>query len=250
MITQPLFLGTFSLYAIILSALAAGGLFLSWRLADDQRPLIIDAGIGILFLGLLGARVGFVLRNSSYFLEHPGQIPQFWLGGLSWVGALIGSGLALLGIHLILKEPLGELADQYIPLMGLLTVGTWLISWGTKSGYGFETGSWFGIPVQDLYGFTLKRWPLPILGAGLTGGWVLGVLLFPVKRQRQPGFRALVATVGVVIINGLISFLKDDPAPVLWGLRWESWFSIIVLVVSVICYLFIKERIKDERTGN
>lgn len=234
MITQPLFLGTFSLYAIILSGFAALGLFLSWWLAEDKRTFILDAGIGIIFISLLGARTGFVLRNLAFFLDNPGQMPQFWLGGLSWPGALIGAGLAAVGIHLIWKEPLGELADHYLPLVGVLSFAVWILSWGTGIGYGPELTAWYSITVQDLYGFTLKRWPLPILGAFLSGGWFAGVILFPIKRQRDPGFRALVGTAGLLAINGLISFFKVDPAPVLWGLRWESWFSLIVLVVIVI----------------
>ncbi len=238
MITQPLFLGTFSLYAIILSGTAALGLFLSWWLAEDKRTFILDAGVGIIFVSLLGARMGFVLRNLAYFLDHPGRIPQFWLGGLSWPGAFIGAGLAVLGIHLIWKEPLGELADHYLPLMGVMAFGVWLLSWGTGIGYGPEVEAWYGITAQDLYGYSLKRWPLPILGALLSGGWIAGVILFPIKRQRDSGFRALVGMAGILAITGVISFFKVDPAPVLWGLRWESWFSIFFLA-SIMTYFFV-----------
>ncbi|MCD6425519.1 MAG: prolipoprotein diacylglyceryl transferase [Anaerolineales bacterium] len=246
MITQPLFLGTFSLYSIILSGTVALGLFLSWWIAEDKRTFILDAGLGIILTSLLGARVGFVLRNLVYFLEHPGQMPQFWLGGLSWPGALIGAGLAVVGIHLIWKEPLGELADQYLPLLGMMAFGTWLVSWGTGIGYGPEVEAWYGILVQDLYGLSLKRWPLPILGALLSGGWTAGVILFPIKRQRDHGFRALTGTAGLLAINGVISFFKIDPVPVLWGLRWESWFSLISLAIIMIYLFMARTDEKDE----
>jgi len=245
-ITQPLFLGTFSLYAIILSGTAALGLFLSWRLVEDKRTFILDAGLGIILVGLLGARMGFVLRNLAYFLDHPGLMPQFWLGGLSWPGAFIGAGLAVVGIHLIWKEPLGELADQYLPLMGVMAFGVWLLSWGSGIGYGPEVEAWYGITVQDLYGYSLKRWPLPILGAFLSGGWIAGVILFPIKRQRDPGFRALAGMAGITAITGALSFLKVDPAPVLWGLRWESWFSIISLTSIMTYFFFTRTNEKNE----
>ena len=250
MITQPLFLGTFSLYAIILSGIAALGLFLSWWLAEDKRVFILDAGLGIIFGSLLGARTGFVLRNLAHFLDHPGRMPQFWLGGLTWPGALIGAGLTFVGIHLIWKEPLGELADQYLPLMGVTAVGAWLLSWGTGIGYGPEVEAWYGIMVQDLYGYSLIRWPLPILAALLSGGWIAGVILFPIKRQRDPGFRALVGMAGIIAINGVISFFKVDPAPVLWGLRWESWFSLIVLIIIVIYFLITRNDESNEGSNS
>ncbi|NQS90980.1 MAG: prolipoprotein diacylglyceryl transferase, partial [Chloroflexi bacterium] len=94
MITRPLFLGVLPPYAILLSISAALGLFLSWWLAKDDRPFLLDAGIGILTISLIGARIGFVIRNLTYFLKHVGEMPQFWLGGLSWPGALIGAVLA------------------------------------------------------------------------------------------------------------------------------------------------------------
>lgn len=246
MITQPLFLGTFSLYAIILSSAAALGLLLSWLLIEDKRPFFLDAGSGIILVSLISARVGFVLRNLSYFLEYPGQIPQFWLGGLSWPGALIGAVLGLVGIHLIWKESLGELADLYLPLLGVMSVGIWLLTWWSGIGFGPEVGAWYGITVQDLYGYSLKRWPLPIMGAFLSGAWVAGVILFPIKRHRNSGFRTLIGMAGLLVVNVVISFFKVDPAPYHWGLRWESWFSLISLFGIVIYFIITRTDEKDE----
>ena len=139
---------------------------------------------------------------------------------------------------MIWKEPLGELADNYLPLIGVMAFGVWLFSWGTGIGYGPEIEAWYSITVQDLYGYSLKRLPLPILGALLSGGWIASVILFPIKRQRDPGFRALVGMAGIIVITGVISFFKVDPAPVFLGLRWESWFSIIALT-SIMTYFFL-----------
>ena len=242
MITEPLLGGFLTLYAVIFSLSAAGGLYLSIWLYKDEKILLLDAGLGILFFSLIGARLGFViLRNISYFKINPTEIPQLWLGGLSWPGAMMGAVISLALIHLIWKEPLGELADQLLPLFGLMVVAVWLTSWGGGIGYGPITDAWYGLPVRDRLGLLSWRWPLPILGTSFSGLWVTGAILFPLKKVYKTGSRALIAMAGVSGINLIFSIFKADPAPYYLGLRWESWFSILFLVAAVILIFILKD---------
>jgi prolipoprotein diacylglyceryltransferase len=240
MITEP-FLGDFiTLYAILFSATAAGGLLLSIWLYRGEKLLLLNAGLGVLFFSLMGARIGFVLRNLSFFIINPLEIAQLWLGGLSWPGAIFGGVIALVVIHLIWKESLGELADHLLPLFGLLVVAAWLTSWGAGLGYGPVTDAWFALPVYDRLGLLTWRWPLPILGALFSGLWITGAILVPLKKTHKPGSRALLAMAGTAGINLVISIFKVDPAPIFLGLRWESWFSILFLGVSAIFFFFFR----------
>ena len=241
MITEPLLGGFLTLYAVIFSVSAAGGLVLSILLHREDRILLLDAGLGVMFFSLIGARIGFVLRNFSYFKINSVEIPQLWLGGLSWPGALLGAAVALAAIHFIWKEPLGEMADHLLPLYGLLVVAAWLTSWGAGVGYGPITDAWFGLPVRDQLGLLIWRWPLPILGALFSGLWVTGSILFPLKRNHKPGSRALIALAGTTGINLIVSIFKVDPAPIFRGLRWESWFSILFFAAPVIVYFLLKD---------
>ena len=176
-------------------------------------------------------------------------MPQIWLGGLSWLGALMGAGIALLSIHLIWKEPLGEMADSYLPLAGTIAVAIWMTGWGAGVGYGPRTDAWFGIPVRDLFGVIENRWPLPILGAMLSAGWITGLVLLPLKQWNvKPGWRAVLGTTGIVVINGVISLFRVDPAPLLWGLRGEVWFSIALLVCIAGIILNQRNSTNDEKT--
>ena len=229
MIAEPLLWGLFPLYSIILALSAAAGLGISAWLAEDRKRLLVEAGMGILVASLLGARSGYVIRNFPYFLEHAGQITQFWLGGLTWPGALIGAGAGLWGAHRIMKEPIGEMADNLLPLFGILIVAIWITGWGIGIGYGPPTDAWFGIPVKDIFGLRDFRWPIPIIGGLLSGGWIAGSILVPLKRTKGPGFRAVLGLTGIIAINGLISLFRVDPAPILFGLRWETWISFLIL---------------------
>ncbi|MCD4801984.1 MAG: prolipoprotein diacylglyceryl transferase [Anaerolineales bacterium] len=249
MITQPFILDIFPLYSIILTCSAALGLGLSAWMAAERKRFIVDAGIGLIFVSLLGARIGYVFLNFSFFRNHASQIPQIWLGGLSWPGALMGAGAALLGIHLIWKEPLGELADSYLPLVGTVAAAIWMTGWGAGVGYGPRTSAWFGIPVRDLFGVVENRWPLPILGTVLSAGWITGLILLPLKQWNvKPGWRAVLGFIGIVVINGIISVFRVDPSPLLWGLRGETWFSIALMVCIVGIILNQRNSTNDEKT--
>ena len=201
--------------------------------------------MGILVVSLLGARASYVIRNFPYFLEHAGQIPQLWLGGLTWPGAVIGAGAGLWGAHQIWKEPIGELADRLLPLFGIMTLVIWITGWALGMGYGPPTDAWFGIPVKDIFGLKDFRWPLNIIGAVLSGGWIAGSILFPLKRTRGAGFRAAVGLTGIVGITGLISLFRVDPAPRLIGLRWETWTALVFLGVIAGVYT-LKGKVSDD----
>jgi prolipoprotein diacylglyceryltransferase len=231
-ITQSLLGGILTPYTIILSISAAAGLAISYWLAKEEGSFLLDAGLGILLASLLGARAGFVLINLSYFLNNPGEIPQLWLGGLTWPGALLGAAAALVLVHLVWKHSLGELCDSYLPLFGLLSITVWFTGWGAGIGYGPVVNAWFGIPVRDSLGLLAKRWPLPILGGVLTGAWIAGAMLFPLPRWRKPGSRSVIAVGGLGGINLLLSMFRVDPSPSLLGVRLESWFSLLLLLAA------------------
>jgi prolipoprotein diacylglyceryltransferase len=245
-IIKPLLLGTFTPYAIILSACAALGLLLSWLLGGKDQEHFVDGGIILALLMLIGARLALVVRDFSYFQERPIEIPQLWLGGLSWFGTVLGAAAGILLVHLIWKEPLGELVDSYLAFYGLMAAGIWLTGWGSQSGYGPTTESWFGIPVKDIFGQVKNRWPLPILGGVLSAAWTAGVIFFPLKRRMNPGFRGMMGVAGLILINGIASFFRVDPAPSLWGLRYESWLSILLFAGTLLYFYLIRPKDRND----
>ncbi len=241
MITQTILGGFLTPYAIILSLSAAAGLGLSIWLYQGEKVFLLSAGLLVLAFSLAGGRVGFVLRNLAYFKNNLADIPQLWLGGLSWPGALLGAAISVLFVHWIWKESPGEVADSLLPLFCLVLLTIWMTGWGGGIGYGPETEAWFGIRVQDQFGLISHRWPLPILGAVFSTLWILGVFFFPLKRTIWDGFRMLVSIAGAAGINLVISVFRVDPAPRWMGLRWESWFSVLFLLIALGSVFFLKD---------
>lgn len=68
-----------------------------WGALDRPTPAEIDDFVLWATLGIvLGGRIGYVLfYNFSHYLEHPGEIPMLWRGGMAFHGGLLGSVVAM-----------------------------------------------------------------------------------------------------------------------------------------------------------
>ena len=86
----PSQLQTFTLALAL--AIVAGIGWSAWRL-PDQRGAVVDAGLGALAGGVIGARLLHVLLNWSYFAYNTGEIIRLRSGGLDWrAGGRVDSG--------------------------------------------------------------------------------------------------------------------------------------------------------------
>ena len=76
-----------------------------------------------------------------------------------------------------------------------------------------------------------RRWPIQALGSILS---VLSVVVAEWLRARRwlltPGRSAILGVGGISLVNFIISLFRVDPAPYLWGLRWESWFAMLITI--------------------
>lgn len=50
-------------------------------------------------IGLLGARLYYVLFELGYYLQNPGQILAIWNGGIAIYGGLIAGGVRYIGMQ-------------------------------------------------------------------------------------------------------------------------------------------------------
>lgn len=242
-ISSPLFAGMISNYSLLISLFCMLGLTLSvWR-TRERKFFVTQAGSGLLLGALLGARLSYGLQNWGYFRGNLIELPQIWLGGLTWPGALFGALLVLALIHRVGRIPFLSLLDIFLPLWGTAAGALWLTGWGAGIGYGPRTESWFGIPVRDLTGALALRWPLPLVGAALSAAWTGVCLLLPsFRRGSWQRWRGLAGLAGLLLINGLLSFFRVDPAPRWIGVRWETWISwFVLLVASGMVWLLIKD---------
>jgi len=217
---------------------------------QPSRGRIVDAYIGALVLGLVGARVAHVALNWDYLTDNTSEIWVISAGGLDWHGALWGG---LLGLALVrwtqtllsrwLHRPLPDhptfhpLLDSLTPALPLIGLGGWIGCLAAGCGYGNEVDT------------LAPRYNTPYFGMLLCGiGFVL-VLLSVIWRRRSPDdtrnprrFWLLVVILSMGML--LIGFYRADHTIVVYGLRADQLLDVIMLLWGLVLLFRSRDYIK------
>jgi prolipoprotein diacylglyceryltransferase len=225
------------------------GLGLLWTILPvTPFPKVVQARFKAGLIALVGAfvcgRIGYILINWNYFRLNAAEIPQVWLGGISWFGALVGGCLAVPVIAKKTQKSAGELADELRPLFASIVVSAWLAGWMTGYAYGVEVNDWWGIRSVDEWGIIAPRWPTQLVGAvsALSFHWIFDQFT-ALKRIRIDGLAALLELGGFALTLLAISPFRGDPMPVWSGMRLDilaSSFYVILCIISVLTLLMKK----------
>ena len=82
-------------FGVIIAAGILAALQLSTKEAKKkglEEDTVIDMALWAIPIGLLGARLYYVLFELGYYLQNPGQILAIWNGGIAIYGGLIAGG--------------------------------------------------------------------------------------------------------------------------------------------------------------
>jgi phosphatidylglycerol---prolipoprotein diacylglyceryl transferase len=198
----------------------------SWRLVDGAILTLLGC--------LIGSRLAFAVFHSAYFFNHPLEVLEFWLGGLSWPGAFAGAVLTIFILAWVWHMPVAKLADGLAPLFPPLAIGIWLGCWQAGIAYGASApaGSWWAMPALDETGIFSFREPLQLLAA-------FSLLLFFVILENnlrlfyRPGQFTAITSLGLSINLLLFSRFRADPVPLWHGLRTDILAGILFVLISL-----------------
>jgi phosphatidylglycerol:prolipoprotein diacylglycerol transferase len=115
----PLTIPTYGLFVALGFAVA---LFVTVKIGKTRgfdSAQIMDMGFIIILCAIIGSRLGYVLLNPSYYLNHPLDIIKTWQGGLVFSGGLV---LVVLVMSWYLKHhnlPYWKTADLWAPGMAI-----------------------------------------------------------------------------------------------------------------------------------
>lgn len=233
---------------IIAIALVAG--FLVFKKLATRRGVaeekIYDFVFWLVVAGVVGARLYAVGLFWSYYANHLSEIFKIWEGGLAIHGAILAGALATIIWSKKNKINFFKLVDLTVPALALgQAVGRW--------------GNYFN---QELFGRpTEKSWGIFIAPENRPAAYInstyfqptffyesvlnlvlFTVLFFTVKKSQRQGLTTGIYLCGYALIRFGMEFLRIDETPILWGLRFPQWASLIALICGIVLIFMVIRR--------
>lgn len=219
-------------YGIIIVA----GIFISALFAKAEfkrrgfSPDIVDDILfAILPIGVVGARLWYVIFEWEYYGAHPKEIIDIRGGGLAIQGGIL---FGLIGLYLFSKRkklPMIDLMDILVPSLALAqAVGRWG-NFANAEAHGYETDLPWGIIIDGV-----KVHPT-FFYESLGDFLIFLFLIFYRKKNPDKGRQSAIYFICYGILRFFVEGLRTDSLYVL-GLRTAQIMS-IVFIVAGICLL-------------
>jgi hypothetical protein len=215
----------------------------SSRRQETYLEFLLLGGLASLAGGLLGARLGYVFLNWSYYANHTSEIIRLQAGGLDWGGGVFGAVVFVMLVCGLYDQMPHPLLNDLLPFFAILVVVLWLAAGFSSIYYGPEhTRSWWTVSPLDQLGRTTPRVPLHLLAAifsAAAGLWLdqsCPRLLIPYRFETFAGLEMLLLL--------LLSFFRADPVAPIAGLPCDRVFSIayLALILALLAWKVIRRR--------
>ena len=192
----------------------------------------IDAGLAALAVGLILARMGFVVLHWEYYASKPFEILWFWQGGLSWVSGALGAILGLGLFCLLTRHPFWSLADTLAMPGMVIALASWsgCLADGCAYGRALDSPLWAS-PTPDMFGARIPRWPTQMVGlvysllALVLLYWLAGLI-------SKQGILACISLSLIAAGAFVLSFTRSDPIILLSGIRLDTLGSAAILLLG------------------
>ncbi|MCC7452251.1 MAG: prolipoprotein diacylglyceryl transferase [Anaerolineae bacterium] len=219
---------------------------MAFRQPDQRSRLMrwLDALLGAVVVGIIGARAFHVWLNWSYFSVHTDQITAVTSGGLNWHGAILGGLLGAIVVGLLRRVPLHRLLDALALVLPFGAITGWIASATASATYGIEVRTladfpaWLVIESPDVYGVVAPR--LNLLPAGIIlAVIVLAVVLMLTAIRWLVGLRLWVALALLALGMAVIDFFRADYVPMWGGRRADHWLDVALAIIAILILLLV-----------
>lgn len=186
-------------YGIFLSLALILGIFVFYKLAKKKglnTSRIFNNIVIVILVGLVGARIGYVLAHLDYYITQPLDTLKIWQGGLAFYGAFLGGLLAVL-IWFLREERknLWKWLDAAIPALvlgnGIGKIGCFL----NGCCYGRESDIFWAVKIPILED-NIARHPVQIYEAL---AYLLVFVVLYLISQRKYKFNGMIFFLGLIL---------------------------------------------------
>jgi phosphatidylglycerol:prolipoprotein diacylglycerol transferase len=207
---------------------------------------VMDMGFMIIFSGIIGSRLLYVLMNISYYRYQPTEILKIWQGGLVFSGGIIGVVLTVLWYARYHKLPLWKLCDIWAPAAA---IGQSIGRIGC-----FMAGCCYGKPTDLKWGvvFTNPKSLAPLniplhptqIYSSLSGLIIFLILLLLYSKKKFEGQVFLWFLILHSTARLFIERFRGDDRGIFLGTHMSDTqlVAVVILVVSVVSLIVLKSR--------
>jgi phosphatidylglycerol:prolipoprotein diacylglycerol transferase len=253
-------------YGVMMASGFLTCMFIWSRLAPkDGRPSEISSSIAfwVMFCGILGARVAYVISDWGHYAANPAEILQVWKGGVIYYGGFIGASLAIIVLSYLNRDK-GKLSFYDLAITPI-PLGHALGRFGC-----FMNGCCYGTPTDSPLGicYPHRSWPYHYqLEQGLIGPDALtslavhpvqlyeaglnillfGLLFWLFDRRTRNGTNLAIYLMSYPLIRFAMEFMRGDERQTIVGgsLHTSQGVSILLFVIGVIIWI---KRTKRDKT--
>ncbi|MCX6116000.1 MAG: prolipoprotein diacylglyceryl transferase [Proteobacteria bacterium] len=177
----------------------------SLKLNDAQiENVMLYSLIGM----ILGARLTYVfVYNFSHYIENPMEIIATWKGGLSFHGAIIGIGIAVIIFSRKFEKSFFNIMDHMVTIapvgLGFGRIGNFI----NGELWGRVTDAPIGVIFPD--GGPLPRHPSQLYESLFEGWILLGIMLIIRKSNPKPGVSSALFLIFYATFRFFIEFFRE-----------------------------------------
>lgn len=195
---------------------------------------LLEIMILALLVGIIGARLYFVIFNLEYYLENPIKIMNIRDGGLAIYGGLIA------GVYVIIKRckfykiaPL-DFLDYIVPFVAIAqAIGRWGNFFNIEA-YGYETSSFLRMGITVAEGYKEVH---PVFLYESISNFIIFFILRKAQEKRR--FKGQILYMYMALYSGVRMFLETlrTDSLMFLGFRISQILSIVIFVYSSITLL-------------
>ncbi|HZJ57165.1 MAG TPA: prolipoprotein diacylglyceryl transferase [Clostridia bacterium] len=240
-------------YGIIIALGVLIGIYLAMRYAKAlgyDQEMVVDFCLLAIPMGIIGARLYYVVFSWEYYSRNPLDAFKIWEGGLAIYGVVIGGITSAYIFGRKRKINFWDLCDIIAPS---LILGQALGRWGNffnqeAYGYAINNPAWQWFPAAVYINSTGQWHMATFFYESMWNFLVFFFLLFYKKRRKIPGEMILLYLILYSLGRVFIEGLRTDS--LYWGqFRVSQLLSGALIIIGIAAFFIRRKRASNDDEG-